>query len=151
MVPSSESMEQKLQRLLSNLKVIILIKFLQISQTNDSLFPTVQMLKSLPGLNESNLSSTLLDDSEPFQQLNDYFEERGFNLRIKNSLSMVVLRFLVKFIERRKLTNKIISRYEAVSFGIELFINFVKLPVAAGNSLIKVSSELRDDDFPIAF
>ena len=146
----SQGMKQEIQRFLSNLKVIILIKLLQISQTKNSHSPTVQMLKRLPRLNTYNFSSTLLDNSEPFQQLNNYFEKRCFNLGIENPLKMVERRWLLKLIKRRQLTNKICPRNEPVSFGIELLVNLVKLPVTTRNSVSKIPSKLRNHNFLIA-
>ncbi len=143
-------MKQEMQRFLPNLKVIILIKLLQISQTQNSHSPTVQMLKRLPRLNTYNFSSTLLDDSEPFEQLNNYFEKRCFNLGIENPFKMIERRWLLKLFKRRQLANKICPRNEPVSFGIKLLVNLVKLPVTTRNSVSKIPSELRNDNFVIA-
>ena len=63
---------------------------------------------------------------------------------------MIVLRKLPKFTKRCKLLNKIFPGNEPVSHEIKLFINIIKLSMAAGNPVCQIPSKLRNDYFLIA-
>ena len=108
------------------------------------------MFKGLPRLYESNLLSVLLYDSEPLKHFNYDLKKRAFYTWIEDTFSMIVLWKLPKFTKRCKLPNKIFPCNEPVSLGIKLFINIIKLSMAAGYLVCQIPSKLRNYYFLIA-
>ena len=135
---------------MSNLKVIVIVESLKISQSNNSFFPIIKMSEGLPWLNVDDLFSGFFDDSESFEELDDDFQKRTLYLRVENSLSVSVVWRFIELVEWRQLSDEVISGNESVSFGVELLKDLIQLSMAAGYSVCEVPSELSDDDLLIS-